>query len=89
MSKTAILRPRIRTIHFVILALSCWSATALGQPKGHKGPPPEALAACSGLKSGDACSFSGRRGKAKGSCFAPKSKPLACRPDRTRAKRKR
>ena len=49
-------------------------------PEQHRGPPPEALAACKALASGAACGFTGPRGAMKGSCFAPEGKPLACRP---------
>lgn len=56
-----------------------------GQPPGgqggeHRGPPPEALAACKSLKAGAECSFTGRDRTVKGTCFAPENKPLACRP---------
>jgi len=41
-----------------------------GRPR--MGPPPEAIAACSGKASGAACSFTGRQGEAlTGTCFAP------------------
>jgi hypothetical protein len=49
----------------------------------HRGPPPEALAACSGKKVDDTCSFATpRRGTIEGTCKAPEGKPLACRPAR-------
>jgi hypothetical protein len=53
--------------------------SAQGQ-QAHHGPPPEALAACSSLTSGAACSFTSPRGPATGTCWAPEGKPLACRP---------
>ena len=44
-------------------------------------PPPEALAACKSLASGTACKFTGPKGDASGTCFAPRQGvPLACRP---------
>lgn len=58
----------------------------------HRGPPPEAIAACKGKSSGDDCSFTGRNSQnITGTCFAPPSsgqqgsggqgaRPLACRP---------
>jgi hypothetical protein len=58
---------------------SAWAqADGSGAPRT---PPAEALAACKGMTSGQACSFSGQRGTVSGSCFTPKDdKPLACRP---------
>lgn len=57
---------------------------AMAQPSGQgqpgQMPPPEALAACQSLASGQACSFSGQRGNATGTCWAPEGKPLACKP---------
>lgn len=51
-----------------------------GQGGHHRGPPPEALAACKGLQAGADCSFTGRERTVSGSCFAPPDRPLACRP---------
>mgnify|MGYP000538265264 FL=1 len=50
------------------------------RPDEHRGPPPQALDACKALKSGQDCSFTSPHGTVKGSCFAPKGRPLACRP---------
>ncbi len=48
----------------------------------HRGPPAEALEACSILVQGDPCSFEGKRGETlEGTCEAPDDKPLACRPE--------
>ena len=48
----------------------------------HRGPPAEAVEACSTLVQGDPCSFEGRRGETlEGTCEAPDDKPLACRPE--------
>jgi hypothetical protein len=47
----------------------------------HKGPRPEAIAACKSLVSNDVCTFEAPRGTVKGTCFAPEGKPLACRPN--------
>lgn len=79
---------------------------AQGMPPGgpggdggqHRGPPPEAIAACKGKVSGAACNFVGRQGETlSGTCFTPPSdawqqgmnnapaqgnRPAACRPDR-------
>lgn len=49
-------------------------------PQEHRGPPPEALAACKSLAAGAACNFTSPRGAEIGTCFAPEGKPLACRP---------
>ena len=46
----------------------------------HRGPPPEALAACKSLASGAECGFTAPRGNVKGTCWAPEGRPLACRP---------
>ena len=68
----------------LLLASACVGAVAMAQPAGGQGgsrtPPAEALAACSKLTSGAACSFTGTQGTATGTCFAPEGKPLACRP---------
>ncbi len=53
---------------------------AKGEQQAHRGPPPEALAACKALKSGQDCGFTSPHGAVKGSCFAPEGRPLACRP---------
>lgn len=49
-------------------------------PGGHRGPPPEALAACKTAKAGADCSFTHDSRTLKGSCWAPEGRPLACRP---------
>ena len=51
--------------------------------EGPPRPPPEAIQACEGMDSGEACAFTGRQGETlSGTCFTPASdKPLACRPD--------
>ena len=53
-----------------------------GPPPGgdHRGPPPEALAACKTAKAGADCSFTQEGRTMKGSCWAPEGRPLACRP---------
>lgn len=52
-----------------------------GPPPGeHRGPPPEALAACKTAKAGADCSFTHEGRTMKGSCWAPEGRPLACRP---------
>jgi hypothetical protein len=61
-----------------------WLAQAMAQPSGQgqpgQAPPAEALTACQSLQSGAACSFTGARGTATGTCWAPEGKPLACKP---------
>ena len=52
-------------------------------PRGHRGPPPEAIEACSGKASGDVCSFTGRRGEdLEGTCGIGRGgeTQIACRP---------
>ena len=52
-------------------------------PGGRRGPPPEAIDACSGKASGDACSFTGRRNEAlEGTCATGRGggDQIACRP---------
>lgn len=48
-----------------------------------RGPPPEAIEACSNRSEGEACSFTGRRGDMTGVCFAPPrdNAELACAPE--------
>lgn len=61
---------------------ACGALNAQQAPRhegGHK-PPPEAIEACKSLKSGDDCSFTAKQGEAKGNCWAPEGKPLACKP---------
>lgn len=49
---------------------------------GHRGPPPEALEACTGKSENDSCSFSGRHGTVEGSCITPpQEESLACAPE--------
>ena len=72
----------IRTIFWAGLASAAGAADgppADGQ-QTHRGPPPEALAACKTLASGAACSFTSPRGSVTGTCWAPEGKLLACRP---------
>ncbi len=57
--------------------LSAQTADGKGAPPK---PPAEALDACKTLSSGQDCSFSSPRGTAKGTCWAPEGKPLACKP---------
>ncbi len=57
-----------------------------GKPAGreHRGPPPEAVEACSGKAEGDACSFTGRRDDSiEGTCLYPPRDEnlLACVPE--------
>ena len=54
-------------------------------PMRPHGPPPEALAACTGKAAGDACSVTLRDETLTGKCAAPPfdaGAGLACRPDR-------
>lgn len=81
MPKLALTAARLLGIVFV--ASTSLASVALAQPTeggGHRGPPPEALAACKSLAAGAECGFTGERGNVKGSCWAPEGKPLACKP---------
>ena len=84
-----------RTVHVVALGclLGVFGASAQPAYAGHggnttegaeagqhRGPPPEALAACKSLASGAECGFTAPRGNVKGTCWAPEGRPLACRP---------
>jgi hypothetical protein len=72
----------------LIVAGLCLAGTAVaqdgppqGEREGRRGPPPEAIEACEGLGSGDACGFDSPHGYLEGSCWAPSEElPLACRP---------
>jgi len=85
----------LRGVFSVLTSASLWTCNvSFGQttaPDGappdmsgqHRGPPPEALDACSGKKMDDVCSFNApKRGTIEGTCKAPEGKPLACRPAR-------
>lgn len=52
--------------------------------RGHRGPPPEAIEACSNASVDQACQFTGRRGETlSGTCFSVgenDSQGLACKP---------
>lgn len=84
----------VRTLLFTsaTLALAAGlslSATAAenSEREGRRGPPPEAIDACTALVEGDACSFTGRRSDVQGSCIVrPRNEEaLICAPtDRPR-----
>jgi hypothetical protein len=44
----------------------------------HKGPRPEAIAACKDKNEGDACEFDAPRGHVTGSCHKMRSGDVAC-----------
>ncbi len=53
--------------------------------RDRRGPPEEALAACSGAASGDECSFEAPFGSVSGACvMPPNGDALACRPSERR-----
>jgi hypothetical protein len=76
----------------VITALMLLASGALaqesGKKRGHRGPPPEAIEACTGAEVGQVCEFTGGRGEAvSGSCIVPRrgeSQTLACKPSGAR-----
>lgn len=71
----------------VLFVLLTSTATALAgdfdmQERRRRGPPPEALDACSDKSQGDYCTFEAPHGTVEGTCWAPREDlPLACRPD--------
>lgn len=70
------------------MGLTLISSSALAQrdhedkQSARRGPPAEAIEACSNLSEGDTCQFTGRRGDVSGSCSLPPSDDsvLACKP---------
>ena len=76
-----------RNTLLVMLLTSCLSIPLANAEPGERdgrrgGPPQEAFDACVGLVEGDACSFSGDRGDAEGSCIVPPrgEETLVCAP---------
>ena len=66
-----------------IIGLSAFAQTQTRGSRGKRKPPREAVEACSGMQSGDTCSFQHRDRSLTGTCFAPKSDlALACKPAR-------
>ncbi len=72
----------------LIAALMLLAGSAMaqegGNKRGHRGPPPEAIEACSSAEVDQACEFTGGRGETvSGSCIVPRrgdSQALACKP---------
>lgn len=55
-----------------------------GGPRGHRGPPPEAFAACEGVPVGDACTVPRGDDAIEGHCLTPPwddEAPAACVPE--------
>jgi len=70
------------TLLTTLFAQSAFAERGDGQRQGHRGPPPEAIEACSSQSEGASCSFSGRDNEQlSGICFAPEEGKLACKPD--------
>lgn len=66
----------------MVLANAAWAQQAQTPgADGQRTPPPEALAACKSLTSGQACSFTAPRGSVTGTCQARQGNALSCRPD--------
>lgn len=64
-------------------SLACAPQGGPGGPGGHHGPPPEALAACSGQSAGASCSVNLHGQATTGTCVAgPNGEALACMPPR-------
>lgn len=61
----------------------CGMHGGMGMGPGHRGPPPEALAACKNLSASTACSFQGKNGQAiQGTCLnRPMGGELVCHPN--------
>lgn len=54
-------------------------AAAQSDPAGeHRGPSPEAIAACKDKSEGDACEFDAPRGHVSGTCRKVKTGDVAC-----------
>ncbi len=78
-----------QTTAMVLAITLCFSApSAHAQPDSqrgrHRGPPPEAIAACEGQAENAACQFTGRRGDdIEGTCISPPRQEgtLACAPE--------
>jgi hypothetical protein len=79
------------TLYAILLGLT--GAAALAHADGERKrpchPPPEAIEACDGASSGDACSFTAPDGDTiRGTCWkpddAPADAPLACAPNDAR-----
>ncbi len=78
----------IATLSGISLAIIL-SSTATAMPEGggkggHRGPPPEAIEACSGQAENDSCSFTSPRGdEITGSCIIPphNEAELICAPE--------
>lgn len=74
------------TVLTLILAVGLSGSLAIAEPGGRDGrrggPPQEAFDACVGMVEGDACSFTGDRGDAEGSCIVPPrgEETLVCAP---------
>jgi hypothetical protein len=63
---------------FCLVFVAVFSSIANAQ---HRGPPPEALQACSGQAAGAACAFTHQGKDLTGACRAgPRGEPLACAP---------
>jgi hypothetical protein len=59
------------------------AADGPNEPRTFRGPPAEALQACSGLQSGAACSFTIHEHQVTGTCRSgPQGEALACAPNR-------
>lgn len=75
------MKPMLTLAALLLAALAANAQPQGGPPPGeHRGPPPEALAACKTAKAGADCSFTHEGRTMKGSCWAPEGRPLACRP---------
>lgn len=68
-------------MRILAVALALASTAVLAQQGPPRGPPPEALQACSGLSEGAACAFTHRDRNLTGTCrTGPEGGALACAP---------
>lgn len=84
MSKRTISSNIVIAISLTMITLATTNAKE-GERKERRGPPPEAIEACSNLSLDDQCQFTTPRGHdLTGICFSPdiETKALACKPDK-------
>ena len=66
----------------LVIAAGLISHAALAQPPRHRGPPPEATAACQGLTEGQSCTVTFHDQQHAGTCRTGPEQQLACFPER-------
>ncbi|WP_422344456.1 YHYH protein [Parasphingorhabdus sp.] len=82
----AIKRYWVPFLSIAVLCFGVFGAVNLSAQQGSRGggqgrPTEEMLSACESKAAGDGCSFeSSEQDEVSGTCFAPRNRPLACRP---------